>query len=167
VRRASLADPSCPIARTLDVVGEWWSLLILRDALFGARRFEDFKTSGIADNILTVRLKRLVAADVLERRLYQVRPERYEYVLTTKGSALAPVIAALRSWGTAWTSGDDTSPRLVHATCGNEASIGIACGHCGQLLASQEIQLEAARGGGVRPDRRNAETRVRARHPDS
>jgi DNA-binding HxlR family transcriptional regulator len=142
VRHASLADMSCPIARTLDVVGEWWSLLILRDALFGARRFEDFKTSGIADNILTVRLKRLVEAEVLERRRYQVRPDRYEYILTTKGRALAPVIAALRSWGTEWTSGDDTKPRLVHATCGTEASVGIACGQCGELLAPQEIRLD-------------------------
>src|SRR5438270_3485735 len=76
MRRASLAQLPCPIARTLDLVGEWWTLLIVRDALFGARRFDEFKTTGIAQNVLTARLKRLVDAGILERRQYQIRPNR-------------------------------------------------------------------------------------------
>ncbi|TMC09079.1 MAG: helix-turn-helix transcriptional regulator [Chloroflexi bacterium] len=103
MRRTSLAEMPCPVARTLDVVGEWWTLLIVRDALLGARRFEDFKATGIADNILSARLRRLVDEGVLERVPYQERPERHEYVLTAKGRALGTVVQALRSWGLRWT----------------------------------------------------------------
>jgi DNA-binding HxlR family transcriptional regulator len=108
MKRTPLADMPCAIARTLDLVGEWWSLLIIRDALLGARRFEDFRKTGIADNILSARLSRLTEAGIFRRRLYQHRPDRYEYVLTTKGRALAPVIGALRGWGRKWTRGADS-----------------------------------------------------------
>ncbi len=131
---------ACPIARTLDVVGEWWTLLIVRDALLGARRFDEFKRTGIADTTLTARLKRLTKEGVLERRRYQIRPDRYEYLLTAKGRALAPVIAALKSWGKEWTTGEDLSPRLIHAICGHEASAGLSCEHCGRPLTLDEIQ---------------------------
>src|SRR5437660_10207320 len=90
MRRTSLAEMPCPVARTLDVVGEWWTLLIVRDALLGARRFEEFRATGIADNILSARLRRLVEAGGLERVRYQERPDRYEYVLTPKGRQLGP-----------------------------------------------------------------------------
>lgn len=93
----------CPVARTLEVVGEWWSLLLLRDALRGKRRFEEFQASlGIARNILSRRLKRLVAAGLLEKRLYSERPRRYEYRLTDKSRDLFPVIVALMGWGNRW-----------------------------------------------------------------
>jgi DNA-binding HxlR family transcriptional regulator len=139
VRRASLAQLPCPIARSLDLVGEWWSLLIVRDALFGACHFDDFKTTGIADNILATRLRRLVDAGILNRRLYQVRPERYEYVLTQKGAELAPVVAALRQWGTRWTEGDDQTPRLLHAVCGHDVSVGVLCASCDRSVPMPEI----------------------------
>ena len=141
VRHTSLAELPCPIARTLDVVGEWWTLLIVRDALLGIRRFDDFKQTGIADNILAARLKMLTEEGILERRQYQARPDRYEYLLTDKGTALAPVIAALRSWGRAWTTGEDRSPRLVHKTCGHEGSAGLHCEHCGGSLTAEELAL--------------------------
>jgi DNA-binding HxlR family transcriptional regulator len=139
VRHTSLAELPCPIARTLDVVGEWWTLLIVRDALLGIRRFEDFKQTGIADNILAARLKTLTEAGILERRQYQSRPDRYEYLLTDKGAALAPVIAALRGWGRAWTAGEDHSPHLIHTACGQEASAGVHCEHCGKPWAAEEL----------------------------
>jgi DNA-binding HxlR family transcriptional regulator len=139
VRRASLADLPCPIARSLDIVGEWWSLLIVRDALFGARRFDDFKATGIADNVLSARLKRLVEAGIFERRRYQIRPDRYEYLLTDKGQQLAPVIAALAQWGSAWTSGEDRNPRLLHATCGHDIAVAAVCPHCGTQVAAKDI----------------------------
>ena len=146
VRHTSLAEMACPIARTLDVVGEWWTLLIVRDALLGARRFNDFKRTGIADDILSARLKRLTKEGVLEKRLYQVRPNRYEYLLTAKGRALAPVIAALKSWGKEWTTGNDLSPRLIHEICGHEASAGLFCEHCGRPLTPDEVQPQAVAG---------------------
>jgi DNA-binding HxlR family transcriptional regulator len=134
----------CPVARTLDVVGEWWTLLIVRDALRGARRFEDFKALGIADNILSARLKRLIDAGVLERVRYQERPDRHEYLLTEKGRALGPVVQALRGWGKRWTSGDDRSPRPVHAACGHESSLRLYCPECEQALTADEVTLLAA-----------------------
>src|SRR5580698_3387142 len=92
MRHASLAAAPCPIARTLDLVGEWWTLLLIRDAVLGARKFEDFRISGIADNILTARLKKLTAAGTFERRRYQPRPDRYEYLLPERGREPAPVV---------------------------------------------------------------------------
>jgi DNA-binding HxlR family transcriptional regulator len=92
----------CPVARALDVVGEKWSLLILRDLfLHGPRRFQDFERSltGVAPNTLSARLKTLEAEGVIANRLYAQHPPRYEYFLTDKGRALGPVLKALRAWG--------------------------------------------------------------------
>jgi DNA-binding HxlR family transcriptional regulator len=143
MRRTSLAEMPCPVARTLDVVGEWWTLLIVRDALRGARRFEDFKATGIADNILSARLKRLVDEGILERARYQERPDRHEYLLTEKGRALGPVVQALRGWGQRWTTGEDRSPTPVHAECGHEPSLRYHCPHCDRALAAGEVRLQA------------------------
>ena len=143
MRRTSLSEMPCPVARTLDVVGEWWTLLIVRDALRGARRFEDFRATGIADNILSARLKRLVDAGILERARYQDRPDRYEYLLTDKGRALGPVVQALRGWGLRWTSGEDRSPSPVHLECGHEVSVGYSCPHCRRALSPGEVRLRA------------------------
>jgi len=143
MRRTSLAEMPCPVARTLDVVGEWWTLLIVRDALLGARRFEDFRATGIADNILSARLRRLVDEGILERLRYQERPDRHEYVLTDKGRALGPVVHALREWGRRWTTGEDLSPAPVHPACGHEAALGFHCPHCDRALATEEVRLRA------------------------
>jgi DNA-binding HxlR family transcriptional regulator len=110
MRRKSFAGMLCPIARSLDVVGEWWTLLIVRDALDGARRFEDFRATGIADNILSTRLELLVHEGIFERRLYQEHPPRHEYLLTAKGRDLLPVITALGVWGLRWTDGPKAPP---------------------------------------------------------
>lgn len=103
MRRKSLADAPCPIARGLDEVGEWWSILILRDAFRGLTRFDEFQRSiGIATNMLTRRLQTLVDAGLLERRPYQERPVRYEYRLTDKGRDFLPVVVTLAEWGRRW-----------------------------------------------------------------
>src|SRR6266508_5299643 len=100
MRRASFSDMNCSVARALEIVGEWWSLLSVRDALVGVTRFEEFQQRlGIARNILAARLDTLVAAGVLERRLYDEARERYDYVLSDKGRALWPVVMTLRRWG--------------------------------------------------------------------
>src|ERR1700723_4208265 len=99
MQRTSFGAMPCPIARSLERVGEWWSILILRDALAGATRFDEFQKSlGIAPNMLTRRLKTLVDSGLLERRLYTERPERHEYVLTPRGRDFRPVLWALVSW---------------------------------------------------------------------
>ena len=110
MRRKSFAGMRCPIARSLNVVGEWWTLLIVRDALDGARRFEEFRATGIADNILSTRLELLVREGIFERRAYQEHPPRHEYLLTDKGRDLLPIITALGVWGLRWTDGPQAPP---------------------------------------------------------
>jgi len=100
MRHKSFGSMSCPIARSLERVGEWWSILILRDALSGLTRFDQFEKSlGIAPNMLTRRLNGLVESGLLERRLYSERPPRYEYVPTELGRDFRPVLWALLAWG--------------------------------------------------------------------
>jgi DNA-binding HxlR family transcriptional regulator len=140
VRRQSLAGQACPIARTLDIVGEWWTLVLVRDAFRGARRFEDFRAVGIADNILSTRLKRLVEEGVFDRRAYQANPERFEYVLTEKGRDLMPVLGALGLWGKKWTSGPDRTS-FTHDECGHLLSLKPYCDECGRPVTVDEIQV--------------------------
>ncbi len=104
----------CSVARTLDVVGDGWTLLVVRDAMLGVRRFSDFHArTGIAKNILTDRLQKLVAAGILERVAAGARGRRFEYVLTEKGAALFPVLTALREWGDRWIFGVGNEPLIV------------------------------------------------------
>ena len=100
MQRKSLISDECPIARSLERVGEWWSILIMRDALHGLRRFDEFSRSlGIAPNMLTRRLNALVEAGMLERQAYSERPPRYEYVPTEKGEDFRMVLMSLVAWG--------------------------------------------------------------------
>ena len=140
-------DQVCSLARALEVVGERWTLLIVRDALLGLRRFEEFSDSlGLARNVLTDRLGRLVEAGVLERELYQRRPDRYEYRLTDRGRGLSVPVLALMQWGDAHLAGPAGPPRVAeHTGCGGAVVIGAACRHCGQPVhphpTDQRIQL--------------------------
>jgi len=138
MQHVSLAAQPCPVARTLDLVGEWWTLLIVRDALLGARRFEDFKTTGIADNVLSARLKKLTDTGILKRRRYQTRPDRYEYLLSEKGHALAPVVLALRSWGKHFTKGPDTT-HIVHNACGGSVELRFHCTKCDRGIERTDV----------------------------
>ena len=142
VRKHSLAAEPCPIARTLDVVGEWWTIVLVRDAFRGARRYEDFRGGGIADNILSARRKKLVDEGIFERRRYQERPERYEYLLTEKGRDLLPVLGALGLWGKKWTNGPDRTS-FTHTECGHMASLKVYCEHCGRVIDRSEIEIPA------------------------
>ena len=98
--RKSFTDDRCPVARTLDRVGDVWSMLILRDAGFGKTRFDEFEESlGIAPNMLSRRLATLVDAGMLEKRRYSEKPERFEYILTGQGRDFQPVLQALKAFG--------------------------------------------------------------------
>ena len=110
-------DPRCPVARTLDIVGERWSFLILRDlVLHGPRKFSDFQASfgAISPNTLSARLKTLEDGGVIQRRLYGEHPPRAEYVLTPKGAALRPVLRALRRWGEQYAPRRRIAPAVAH-----------------------------------------------------
>lgn len=105
----------CGIAQALDVLGDWWTLLIVRDAFFGIRRFADFQADlGIAKNVLTDRLNRLVDSEILERVDAGTQGTRYEYVLTEKGEALLPVLTSLREWSDDWVFGRGNEPLVFH-----------------------------------------------------
>jgi len=122
MERKSFGRMQCPVARSLERVGEWWSILILRDALQGFTRFEQFQDSlGIAPNMLTRRLKSLVEAGLMERRRYRDRPPRHEYVLTRRGLDFRPVVVALYAWGNKHFAPEGASVVLVDAETGRPA----------------------------------------------
>jgi DNA-binding HxlR family transcriptional regulator len=122
MQRKSFGAMPCPIARSLERVGEWWSILILRDAFFGLTRFDQFQKSlGIAPNMLTRRLNALVEAGLLERRRYSERPPRDEYVLTQCGRDFRPVLWSLLAWGNRHFAPEGASVVIVDAETGAEA----------------------------------------------
>ena len=119
MQRTRFTAMDCPIARSLDRVGEWWSILILRDAFRGVTRFDDFSASlGVAPNILTRRLGALTEAGLLERRQYSERPPRYEYVLTGRGRDFRPVLLAMLDWGNRHFPPDDRTVEIVETATG-------------------------------------------------
>ncbi len=124
------------------MIGERWSLLIVRDAFYGLRRFDDFRRDlGIARNVLTDRLNTLVDLGVFERRQYAERPPRHEYLLTEKGRDLLPVILAMMKWGDRWES--DTPPiTLTHTRCGHETVPVVTCSHCKDELGWGELRTD-------------------------
>ncbi|MFN0096420.1 MAG: winged helix-turn-helix transcriptional regulator [Dehalococcoidia bacterium] len=140
--RVPFAEMSCSIARALDVVGERWTLLVVREAFGGTRRFEDFlERLPIARNVLAERLATLVAHGVLERRPYHERPERYEYGLTERGMDLYPVLIALMHWGEEHTPpGLRPSTRIVHGDCGHGVRAAIECLACERLVSPGETR---------------------------
>ena len=122
MRRTSFDAMPCPIAHSLERVGEWWSILILRDAFAGLTRFEEFQDSlGIAPNMLTRRLTALVEDGLLERRPYSERPPRHEYVLTERGRDFRPVLLAMMAWGNRHFAPEGASVQLVDARTGAPA----------------------------------------------
>jgi DNA-binding HxlR family transcriptional regulator len=119
MQKKNLTEMECPVARTLGLVGEWWSLLVLRDVFRGIRRFDALQESlGIARNILARRLAALVAAGILEKRAYEERPKRYEYRLTEKGRDLFAVLVSLMEWGNRWAPPDEARVHLVDRDTG-------------------------------------------------
>jgi DNA-binding HxlR family transcriptional regulator len=136
-------DQVCSIARSLEVLGERWTLLIVRDVLLGLRRFDDFQRSlGVARNVLTDRLGRLVDAGVLERVPYQDRPPRYEYQLTPMGRELAVPIIGLMHWGDRHLAGPAGPPRLTHhRNCGGTLEATLTCPECGQSVAAGDLEV--------------------------
>jgi DNA-binding HxlR family transcriptional regulator len=142
MRKVSFAEMNCSVAQALEVVGEWWTLLILRDSFLGIRRFDDFvERLGIARNVLANRLDRLVAAGVLDRRPYDEARGRYDYVLTEKGRALWPVLTALRQWGDEWVLGKGREPLLLeHRACGHVTNATMVCDTCGEALDARSVR---------------------------
>ncbi|GAA4581537.1 helix-turn-helix domain-containing protein [Planotetraspora phitsanulokensis] len=149
MQRTSFSGAECPMAASLDQVGDWWSMLILRDAFDGYSRFDEFERSlGIAPNMLTRRLKALVAAGVLSRRPYQQRPVRYEYVLTERGRRFLPVLLALTTWGNELRADDEPSVIVVDSESGREIDPVMVDRKTGEPVTASAVRFAAGPGAG-------------------
>jgi DNA-binding HxlR family transcriptional regulator len=148
MRHSSLQQQNCSIARTVAILGERWTLVILREAFNRRRRFDDIQRDlGIARNILADRLQTLVAEGILERRAYQQRPERFEYRLTDKGRDLYPVLIALMQWGDRYTAGEAGPPvELIHEPCGEQTHPRLVCDHCGEPIDPRDVRPQPGPG---------------------
>jgi DNA-binding HxlR family transcriptional regulator len=144
MQRKSFGNMQCPIARSLERVGEWWSILILRDAFHGLTRFDQFQKSlDIAPNMLTRRLNGLVESGLLERRRYSERPPRYEYVLTERGRDFRPVLWALLAWGNKHFAPEGRSAVIVDRETGAEAEPVLVDGISGRPLVQSTFRSAA------------------------
>lgn len=162
MQHKALGNTQCPIARSLDRVGEWWSILILRDAFHGLTRFDQFqKRLGIAPNMLTRRLATLVDSGLLERRLYSERPPRHEYVLTERGRDFQPVLWSLLAWGNKHFSPEGQSVLVVDAKTGAPADPVLVDRNTGRVLSEPEFRIAAAGPAA------NERTRRHYAHPDT
>jgi DNA-binding HxlR family transcriptional regulator len=141
MERKSFADMHCSVAQCLEVVGEWWTMLIVRDALFGIRRFDQFQERlGISRNILNQRLTWLVDHGVLDKVQYSEHPPRYEYELTSMGRDLWPIVTAMRQWGDKYAAPMGQPVQMLHKSCGEVTEAIVTCSHCGERLRSGEIR---------------------------
>lgn len=132
---------NCSIAQALEVIGEWWTPLIIRDLLLGVSRFDDFHARlGISRNVLTERLQRLEEQAIVRRVPYQDNPPRYDYRLTEKGRDLWLAMTALREWGDRWAAPEGEPVVTVHRACGHEATIVPTCSHCGEVLDPRQLR---------------------------
>ncbi|GGM41399.1 winged helix-turn-helix transcriptional regulator [Dactylosporangium sucinum] len=143
MQRTQFAAMACSIARTLDVIGEPWSPLILRDVYVGINRFDQLQRDlGISRKVLTQRLTWLVEQGVLERREYSERPVRHEYVLTGKGAELCDLLTVMVRWGDRWTAGEAGPPVLYrHRACGEIAHVEPVCSACGGPMHATDVDV--------------------------
>ena len=139
-----IGDQQCSVARTLSVIGETWTMLVLREAFMRTRRFEDFvDLTGGPRPIISDRLKRLVDDGILEKQPYGERADRFEYRLTEKGRDLWPVMIALQRWGDTWMPDPEGPPVVLHhKDCGAEITPELACPDCGGWLAARDVRAE-------------------------
>ena len=163
MRWTSLDREPCSLARTLAVVGDRWTLLILRDAFMGIRRFDDFeKDLKIARRVLAERLALLVKEGVLRKEAYQEKPTRYEYRLTEKGLALYPAIISLVHWGDCYYAGIKGAPILhTHVKCGHDFHSVLTCSECGDALDARAVRFRAGPGAAIRASRSRSKTAAR------
>jgi len=151
-------DQTCSVARSLEVLGERWTLLVIRDVFYGKRRFAAIQEDlGVARNVLATRLARLVAEGILEKRPYQDRPIRYEYFLTEKGIDLWPVMITMMHWGDHWLATDEGPPVVIHhKECGGEVDDRGYCERCGERLTARDAYAEGGPGLEAAPAPRRA-----------
>ena len=139
--RADLAKQACTMARTIELFGDEWTLMILREMFLGGRRFDDLRRqTGASPHILSQRLKRLEGVGVLRRERYSARPPRHEYRLTGKGRDLWPVIVSLKAWGDRWLEGGNTPVEISHKGCGHTVVPRMTCPDCGEPMQAHDAR---------------------------
>jgi DNA-binding HxlR family transcriptional regulator len=160
-------DQNCSIARALELVGERWTILVLRDVFLGRRRFDQIQQSlGVARNVLAARLDRLVAEGILERVPYQERPLRHEYLLTAKGVDLWPVTVELLRWGDRYAAPEAGPPIVLrHKDCGGELGERRVCMRCGESLQVSDVRAEPGPGAGASSSVRRSARESRSARP--
>jgi len=147
MERKSFADMHCSVAQCLEVAGEWWSMLLIRDAFLGVTRFDQFQERlGISRNILNQRLLRLVEEGLMHRVQYSEHPPRYEYRLTGKGRDLWPVLTAMRQWGDKYAAPDGPPLQIIHKACGRVSQAVLTCSACGERLTPRDVRAVAGPG---------------------
>ena len=159
---SEITNTVCPIARSSAVIGERWTLLIMRELAMGNRRFDSLQAQTLASpQMLADRLKRLEADGMIERHAYTERPRRYEYHLTAKGQAFAPVLLALRAWGETWCKEpeEEVAVHVTHKSCGREGSSGMVCEGCGESFTIDEVTEDASATFARERDDRTAASR--------
>ncbi|WP_309102887.1 helix-turn-helix domain-containing protein [Microbacterium sp.] len=151
MQRTDFGAMACSIARTLEVIGDSWSPLVLRDVYVGLTRFEQIQADlGISRKVLTERLNHLVAHGVLRREPYDQRP-RFEYVLTQKGTELVDLLMVMVRWGDTWLAGEAGPPVLYrHHACGEISAVDLRCAHCGEPMHARDVDVLAGPGAAVR-----------------
>ena len=141
VKVSEIDQQPCSVAKAISQIGDAWSILILREAFYGRRRFSDFvRYTGAQRTVVSARLKHLVESGILDRIEYSEYPSRHHYLLTTKGRALAPVLFTLAEWGERWL-GDDAGRRieLTHDACGHPVDATVVCGHCREPIDADAV----------------------------
>jgi len=153
MKKVSFSEMRCSLARSLDAVGDWWTLLIVRDVYLGVTRFDDLAEDlGISRNLLTRRLKHLVDRGVLKREAYRARPVRHDYRLTASGIDLVPVLLAMTAWGDRWAQPVEGQPiRFVHRNCGKAFEAKVTCSACGESLRAEDVTALPGPGGAELP----------------
>jgi DNA-binding HxlR family transcriptional regulator len=153
MRRTSFAEFRCSLSRSLELMGDWWTMLILRDLYLEVNRFDDLvEDLGISRNLLTTRLGELVESGVVERVQYQERPPRYEYRLAASGKELVPILFALTAWGDRWAVPDQGKPlELRHKECGAICVPEVACSECGGAVTADNVTPLPGPGGAPGP----------------
>lgn len=145
--RTSFETIDCSIARTMAILGEPWTALILRDLFIGITRFDALHSHlGVSRKVLTVRLSRLADEEIVVKRAYAQRPERFDYVLTGKGWQLCDILLAITAWGDQWTTSQAGPPALLrHRHCGHLTTAEVRCSHCGELLHAADTEVTPLR----------------------
>jgi DNA-binding HxlR family transcriptional regulator len=153
MERTSFAEMRCSLARALELIGDWWSPLIIRDLFLGVSRFDDLiEDLGISRNLLTRRLNALKDAGVVAKTAYQDRPKRHAYALTAAGRDLVPVLIALTEWGDRWVGPREGRPIVfVHTTCRKRFTPKIVCSECGDAIIADTVKAIGGPGGAARP----------------